>query len=288
MKISSILKKRMSFSFEVFPPKAEQPLEPLLATLDELYKFKPDFISCTYGAGGTNKGRSEELCSAIKNSGNEVMTHFTCVGNKRSEVIESLNEYVALGVENALALRGDIPEGWTGTNGDFTYAVHLIEFMKENFPEICISAACYPEKHVEALSITEDISHLRMKQDAGAEFMVTQMCHDVEAFERFADRAEKAQIHIPIIVGLMPVLSKDGLIRMTLSNGCSIPAELAAIIGKYGDNPEDFKKAGKEYTVKQIHKYIHAGIDGLHIYSLNKHKDIADILNESGIRRNDV
>lgn len=285
MKISEGLKKRVTFSFEIFPPKLEQPIEPLMETLNELCKYEPDFISCTYGAGGTNKGRSTEICDIIKKSGHEVMTHFTCIGNTKQNILDYIREYISLGVENVLALRGDIPHDFSGTNGDFSNANQLIEFIKENFPDLCLGAACYPEKHMEAVSLDEDIQYLKLKQDCGAEFLMTQLCHDVEAYERFVEKAAAKQINLPFVVGIMPALSKDGIVRMSLSNGCSIPRDLAEIIGKYGDNPEDFKKAGKEYTVKQISRYMDAGINGMHIYSLNKYKDVVDILNASGIHK---
>ncbi|MCR5482646.1 MAG: methylenetetrahydrofolate reductase [Clostridia bacterium] len=274
----------MSFSFEVFPPKTDQPLEPLLETLDELCAFKPDFISCTYGAGGTNKGRNKEVCAAIADRAMTPMTHFTCIGNSKEDVERYIGEYVEMGMENVLALRGDFPEGWSETHGDFHHADQLIGFIKEKYPELCIGAACYPEKHIQASSLEKDIAHLRSKQDNGAEFLMSQICHDVDAYQLFHDKLRKAGVKIPIIVGVMPVLFKDGLIRMTLSNGCSIPKELAEIIGKYGDNPADFKKAGKEYTVNQIYKFINLGIDGIHIYSLNKYKDLADVIRAAGLR----
>ncbi|MBE6033601.1 methylenetetrahydrofolate reductase [Aminipila sp.] len=283
MKISQMLKERITYSFEVFPPKMEQSLEPLKETLDQLYKCTPDFISCTYGAGGTNKGRSTELCEIIEKSNHNVMTHFTCIGNTKKDVLNYMNEYISIGVENVLALRGDIPHGLDGTNGDFSNANQLIAFIRENFSNLCLAAACYPEKHMEASSIEEDINFLKLKQDCGAEFLMTQLCHDVEAYESFMDKIRNKQIVLPVVVGIMPVLSKDAIIRMTVSNGCSIPKELAEIIGKYGDEPEEFKKAGKEFTVKQISRYMDAGINGLHIYSLNKYRDIVDILHASGI-----
>jgi methylenetetrahydrofolate reductase (NADPH) len=287
MKISEILKERMGFSFEVFPPKIEQPIEPLLDTLEELYKFNPDFISCTYGAGGTNKGRSAEICDAIVKSNHTVMTHFTCIGNKKDDILRIVNEYVSLGVKNVLTLRGDIPDGWEGTNGDFSNANQLIAFIKDKFPELCLAAACYPEKHIEAPSIEEDIAHLRVKQDVGSEFLMSQLCHDVDVYQRFVEKIRKAHIELPIVVGVMPVFSKDAIVNLTLSNGCSIPKGLSEIIGKYGNHPEDFKKAGKEYTVNQIFKYIDAGVNGIHLYSLNKHQDIADIVNATGIRHHE-
>ena len=141
-----------------------------------------------------------------------------------------------------------------------------------------------PEKHFEASSFDEDIAHLRIKQDAGADFIMTQLCHDVAHYEWWVEKIRKAHITLLVDVGIMPVLAKDPTIRMAVSNGSSIPRDLAEIIARYGDNPEDFKKAGMEYTVKQIHRFISAGIDGLHIYSLNKWADISEIVRAAGIR----
>lgn len=289
MDVSTVFKKRMSFSFEVFPPKMDQPMEPLLETLDHLYTFAPDFISCTYGAGGTNKGRNSEICASIKKSGKtEPVTHFTCVGNSREDVKNIMQEYVDLGITNVLALRGDLPAGWEGTRGDFAHADQLIGFIHKEFPQLNIACGACPEKHPDAPSVEQDIMHLRAKQDNGATFIMTQLCHDVDAFSRFMERIRRAGVTLPVDMGLMPVLKKDPIIRMTLSNGCSIPGELATIIGKYGDNPEDFAKAGKEYTVRQIARFIDAGIDGLHIYTLNKYADVAEILEMAGIQGSPV
>jgi len=284
MKISEIFKNKMTFSFEVFPPKEDKPLEPLLDTLSHLYRFEPDFISCTYGAGGTNKGRSVEVCDAVKKSGNEIMTHFTCIGNTREDIKKFISEYIALGIENVLVMRGDFPEGWEGTGGDFAHADELLAFLGAEFPELCMAAAGYPEKHISAASFDEDIAHLRSKQDNGAQFIMTQLCHDVDAYEVYVERMFRAGVDLPVVMGVMPVLAKDPIIRMTVSNGCSIPAELAAIIGKYENDPDDFKKAGKEYTVKQIHRFMAAGISGLHMYALNKYEDVSEIVSASGIR----
>ncbi|MDR2537686.1 MAG: methylenetetrahydrofolate reductase [Treponema sp.] len=284
MKIAEILKMRMSFSFEVFPPKNEQPMEPLFEALSKLYYFKPDFISCTYGAGGTNKGRSLEICKAVKQSGCEALAHFTCIGNTRADVKAFVASYIALGIENFLLLRGDFPAGWNGTHGDFAHAGELIAFISSEFPDLHIGAAGYPEKHIDAPSFEADIAHLRNKQNNGAQFIMLQLCHDITAYHRYVERVRRAGIHIPIIVGLMPVLARDAIIRMTVSNGCSIPAELASILGKYSDDADSFRKAGMEYTVKQIHRYIAAGIDGLHIYTINKWRSVSEILKASGIR----
>ena len=285
MKIAEILGSRMSFSFEVFPPKTDAGMEKLTEALKHYYRFRPDFISCTYGAGGSNAGRNVEICEKVKADGaTEVMTHFTCIGNAKEKINRELEHYLSVGVENILAMRGDLPAGWEGTQGDFSFADRLIRYIKTNFPDFCIAAACYPEKHILAPSFAADIAHLRTKQDAGAEFLMSQLCHDVDAFEAFMYRIREAGITIPVVVGVMPALDKDAIIRMTLSNGCSIPAELASLIGRYGDNPEEFKKAGIAYTIEQIYRYMAAGIGGLHIYTLNKWEDVETIVTGAGIR----
>ncbi len=273
----------MTLSFEVFPPKMEQPVEPLLETLEHLYKFNPDFVSCTYGAGGTNAGRNLEIVTAIQNSGKAIpVTHYTCIGNTKEIISEELRNYLAAGVDHILALRGDYPPGATQTGGDFDFANELVAFIKENFPEFTIAVAGSPEKHVQASSLEKDIAHLRMKQDAGGDFIMTQLCHDVDNYIEWVDKIRSAGVYLPIDVGVMPVLAKDPTIRMALMNGSSIPKDLAEIIGRYGDNPEDFKKAGIDYTVNQIYQYMNAGIDGLHIYALNKWEDVTEILKQAG------
>lgn len=285
MKVTEIMKKKMGFSFEVFPPKSDKPSEPLLDTLEHLYQFNPDFISCTYGAGGTNAGRNMEICKAIKDSGKSIpVTHYTCIGNTKEKIKEELQKYLDMGVDHILALRGDLPKGWKGTRGDFNYANELVQYIKNNFPEFTIAVSGNPEKHFESDSFYEDITHLRIKQDAGANYIMTQLCHDVDQYSWWVEKIRRAGISMPIDVGVMPVLSKDPTIRMAVMNGSAIPRDLSEIIAKYGDNPEDFKKAGKEYSSKQILKFINAGIDGLHIYSLNKWQDVTDIIKNVGIR----
>jgi len=285
MKLIDVLDSRTSFSLEVFPPKTDAGMEKLGEALGHYYRFKPDFISCTYGAGGSNAGRNAEICQRIKEDGvTEVLTHFTCIGNTKDKIDQELEHYLSIGVENILAMRGDLPAGWEGTKGDFSHADGLIRYIRAKFPDFCIAAACYPEKHVLAPSFEADITHLRSKQDSGSEFLMSQLCHDVEAYEAFIYRIREAGILIPVVLGIMPALDKDAIIRMTLSNGCSIPPELAAIIGKYGDDPVEFKKAGIEYTIDQIYRYMAAGIDGLHLYTLNKWEEVEAIVVGSGIR----
>jgi methylenetetrahydrofolate reductase (NADPH) len=301
MTIAEVLAKRMAFSFEVFPPKEDDGVPRLQAELQELFRFTPDFISCTYGAGGTNVGKSREICQFIAGSGVTCMSHFTCIGNTRPEIREIINSYINLGIDHFLPMRGDFPRDpqtgklMTTTGGDFEHANFLIAFLKEHFPAITMSCAGYPEKHLLAPSMESDIAFLKAKQDAGAEFIMLQLCHDVEAFCRFRERCWKAGVKIPMVMGLMPVLSRDPIINMTVSNGCSIPPELAAIIGKYTpprgaseavvkETAADFKKAGMEYTVRSIWNYMAAGVNGIHIYALNKSADVSRIVLDSGIR----
>jgi methylenetetrahydrofolate reductase (NADPH) len=219
----------------------------------------------------------------VQKSGNTVMPHLTCVGNSSDEMQKIIKDYIDRGFENVLALRGDFPAGWNGTNGGFSHANELIAYLHTEFPRMCISAAAYPEKHISAPSPETDIAYLRSKQDNGTQFIITQLCHDVPAFERFLEQIRKAGVTIPVIAGIMPVLSCDPTIRMSLFNGCSIPAELAAIIGKYQTDPGSFTQAGMEYTVTQIHRYNATGVNGLHLYSLNKWEKLTDILNAAGI-----
>ena len=283
MKITELLKKKMTLSFEVFPPKDGVSTDKVLNILSHLYRFKPDFISCTYGAGGSERGRNIDVCDAIQKSGTLVMPHFTCVGSSTEEIVSLASRYVDMGIENVLALRGDFPPGQENTGGDFLHADELIGFLSPRFPQLCFGAAGYPEKHISAPSMEADINHLRSKQDKGARFIMTQLCYDVRAYERFMERIRKTGVTIPVVAGIMPVLSLEPTIRMTLFNGCSIPAELAAIMGKYQNDPESFTMAGMDYTVVLIHRFIAQGINGLHLYSMNKWKNLTEILKTAGI-----
>ena len=283
MKIAELLKIKTTLSFEVFPPKDEVPLDGIINTISHLNQFKPDFISCTYGAGGSKRGRNIEVCEAIQKYGSTVMPHLTCIGNKRDDISETIGKYAEMRFENILALRGDFPAGQETTDGDFFHADELIDFIGAEFPQFCIAAAGYPEKHISAPSLKTDINFLRQKQDKGAQVIMTQLCHDVSAFERFLEQIRKSGVTIPVIAGIMPVLVCEPIIRMTLFNGCSIPAELAAIIGKYQNDPKSFTQAGIEYTAVQIHRFIAAGINGLHLYSLNKWEKLTEILKAANI-----
>lgn len=285
MKIIDRIQSGFTLSFEVFPPKADKPLEPLLATLEQLYTLAPDFLSCTYGAMGSNKGRNLEVVRSIQESGKcEALSHYTCVGNSREDVLSALSDYAEAGVENLLALRGDFPAGVTQTRGDFAHANELISFIRSQTNRFSLGAACYPEKHILAESIDADIDALLKKQDAGADFLMTQLCYSVENYLRFIDRARKRGVTLPIIAGVLPLLKKDGLVRMTLGNGCSIPAEVAALVGRYGADENVFRDAGHAFTVSLVHRLIQEGANGIHLYTLNRFEDVSDLVFDAGIR----
>lgn len=285
MKLCDLLQQKRTLSFEVYPPKADKPLEPLMRTLSQLYSLSPDFISCTYGAMGSNNGRNLEIVSAIQAEGKcEALSHYTCIGNSRADVSEAIAEYRSAGVQNILALRGDFPAGVAHTQGDFTHANGLIEYIHTNENDLCIAAACYPEKHLLADSLEKDIDALLYKQDAGASFFITQLCFNVESYLHFLERARKRGVTLPILVGVLPLLNKDGLVRMTLSNGCSIPAEVSALVGRYGNDEESFRAAGHSYTVELVSRYLKEGADGIHLYTLNRYEDVSALVLDAGIR----
>lgn len=285
MKIIDRILRTQTLSFEVFPPKTDKPLEPLNETLERLYSLSPDFISCTYGAMGSNKGRNLEVVSSIQSRGVcEALSHYTCVGNSREDVEAALSDYASAGVENLLALRGDFPAGVSHTQGDFSHANELISFIRAKTDQFCLAAACYPEKHLLADSIEKDIDALLRKQDAGASYLISQLCYSVENYMRFVDHARKRGVTLPIVAGVLPLIKKDGLVRMTLSNGCSIPAEVAALVGRYGESEESFRAAGHSFTVSLVQKLLQEGANGIHLYTLNRYEDVADVVFDAGIR----
>ena len=283
MKVSEILKKKKTLSFEVFPPKDTISMNSVQETLSNLCRFKPDFISCTYGAGGSQRGRNLELCELVMKGGQELVSHFTCIGSTADDVRQVIGDFINLGAENLLALRGDFPAGWEGTRGEFSHADELLAFIGAEYPDLCLGAAAYPEKHIAAPSFEEDLNHLCSKEKNGAGFFMTQLCYDAVAFEQFLEKARSKGLRSPIIAGIMPVLNRDPVIRMTLSNGCSIPSELAAIMGKYEKDPVSFTRAGMEYTVSLIHRLMKLDIAGLHLYTMNKWEALGKIITASGI-----
>jgi methylenetetrahydrofolate reductase (NADPH) len=302
MKLTEIMNKRTAFSFEVFPPKTDVGMEKLPNTLNHLCEWKPDYISCTYGAGGSNVGKNMEVCKMIQEAGTTPVTHFTCIGNTREGIKEQLQDYLDHGVDHMLALRGDLPFGWTGTGGDFKYATDLVAYVRKEFGDkIEIAVAGSPEGHITCRSLEADIAVLKQKQDNGADYIMTQLCWDMEQFAYWLDAIRAAGITMPVDVGIMPILDQAATINMALSrNGCVMPRELCEIISKnwifpnpFVKDPFDadvegkkaaFKEAGIEYTINQIDQYRALGVDGIHLYALNKYADVNEIIERSGMR----
>jgi methylenetetrahydrofolate reductase (NADPH) len=307
MRIADKLKQKMTVSFEVFPPKEDDGVPKLQKEVDICAQYHPDFISCTYGAGGSWVGKSKEVCSYIEKKGIDCMTHYTCIMETPETIDNNLKDYKAAGLENFLALRGDYRiDPATGladvkTGGRFHYASQLVDYMHNHHPDFCIACAGDPEIHTGARTPWSDMAFMRLKQDLGAEFVLAQTCHDVPVYEKWISRLRHAGFHLPIVLGVMPCLNGfDGggpnIANLTMiPNESSMPRSLAALIGKYtaprGASEEvvkkckaDLKKAGKEWTVDQIHRYMCCDVQGIHLYTLNKAADAADIVEWSGLR----
>ena len=274
MKINELLNKRPTLSFEIFPPKNnENDITSIYATIDELAKLNPDFISVTYGANGSTSKNTCKIASTIKNKyGIESVAHLTCMNNTKDEIKEILEELKENGIENVLSLRGDYPKDSDGINhGDFKYASELNEFIEENFPnDFCLSGGCYPETHYEAKNFEEDLLNLKKKVDAGAKYPVTQIFYDNQYYYRLVREARKIGITVPILAGIMPITNAKSLIRTTKMCGCTIPYQLSTMIEAHYDNPEAMKEIGINYAAQQIIDLITNGVDGIHIYTMNR------------------
>ena len=301
VKLTDIMKKRQLLSFELFPPKTEKGMSNLSGTIEHLREFHPDYISVTYGAGGGNVGANREVCRMIQKAEMVPVTHFTVIRNTKEGIKEQLKAYLDEGIDHILALRGDFPRGENSTGGDFKYATDLVRFIRNEFGDrFEIAVAGSPEGHIACRSLEADIAVLRQKQDNGADYIMTQLCWNMEQFKYWLDAIRKAGITMPVDVGIMPVLDQAATINMALSrNGCVMERELSRIISKYWIFPNpfdkepfddaleqkiaDFKKAGMEYTIRQIDKYRSLGVDGIHLYALNKWKDVTEIINACGM-----
>lgn len=280
--ISDLLNKsKTSISFEVSPPKTEDEFKAVFAKLDSMAKLNPDFISCTYGAGGSKAGKTAEITSYIQHQLRiDAIAHMTCVGFKSADLKENCELLEKEGIKYVMALRGDRPMAMTDEqyNGrEFFYASDMVRYLKAN-TNLQIAGACYPEKHYEAESFDSDIIHLKEKVDAGVSFLITQLFFDNDIFFRFKDRTADMGITVPICAGIMPITSAKQIGTSVNLSGSSVPKKLADIIANYGDNPEDMRKAGIDYAVRQILDLKEHGVDGIHIYTMNRPKTTAEIV----------
>ena len=269
MKTTDIFKKKRVFSFEVFPPKRTMPIEKIYDTLDELAVLKPDFISVTYGAGGSASAYTIEIASKIKHDlKTESVAHLTCLYLSEEEAREVLSRIEENGIENVLALRGDSSPDFEPKNR-FCYASDLISFIKENNPNLNILGACYPEGHSESPKKIDDLRCLKKKADAGASHLVSQLFFDNSLFFDFVEKARIAGIEAPIEAGIMPVVNKKQIERMVSLCGASLPEKFLKIMNRYEDNPEALRDAGIAYAVDQIVDLVTRGVDGIHLYTMN-------------------
>ncbi|MBR1931919.1 MAG: methylenetetrahydrofolate reductase [Lachnospiraceae bacterium] len=259
-------------SFEVFPPKKESSIDSIYATIERLRELHPDFISVTYGAGGVGVANplTVQICSRIQNEyGIDAVAHLTCLNNSKADIDGLLEKLKSSHITNILALRGDRNPDMAPKD-DFHYASELAEYILAKGEGFHISGACYPEVHPEAEGLVEDIGNLKKKVDAGAEHLVSQLFFENNVFYDFVEKARIAGIQVPIEAGIMPVTNKSQIERMVAQCGASIPAKLSKLLQRFGDDPKAMQDAGIAYATNQIMDLIANGVDGVHIYTMNK------------------
>ncbi len=280
MKIRDILKETTPhISFEVFPPKTEAAFESVLNATDKIAALNPSYISVTYGAGGGTSANTVNIAAHIKDDLDTVsLAHLTCVSSTREHVHKVIDELKERGIENILALRGDIPkESEFPLPDQYRYASELIEEIKKE-GDFCIGAACYPEGHVEAPNRKEDISHLKEKVDKGVDFLTTQMFFDNNIFYNFLYRVREAGITVPILPGIMPVTRGSQMKTICEMSGTVLPQRFRDVLDRFGEDPAAMKQAGIAYATDQIIDLFANGINHVHVYSMNKPEVAAAIM----------
>ncbi len=273
-------KEKTLFSLEVFPPKKDSDFPAIYELLDTLKHLHPHFISVTYGAGGSHSKKTVDIASYIQNSCNiEALAHMTCVGCNDTSLLSICQELKTANVHHILALRGDRPKDMTDEQfhrKTFSHASNMVAFLKSN-TDFQIAGACYPEKHFEAKSMDSDIMHLKEKCDAGVDFLISQLFFDNDLFYYFLENAKKNNIALPISAGIMPITTARQLTTTVSLSGSSVPKKLSDMIAKYEGQEEDLRKAGIEYAIHQIQDLLHHGVDGIHLYTMNKSVTASEI-----------
>lgn len=272
MKIKQLFEnEKIVYSFEVFPPKPDYPIDTIYSTIEELSRLKPDYMSVTYGAGGSiSNNRTAEISSLIKNKyGIESLAHLTCVGSSKGQIDYIINDLKEKDVNNILALRGDRIEGKETIDGlDFKNSQDIIRYAKEN-SSLGIAAACYPEGHIESKNKSIDIEILKLKEMAGADYFISQLFLDNSYFYDLLDKAEKRGIKSPIQAGIMPVINKKQIERIVSLCGATLPNKFIKIINKYEHNKDALRDAGIAYALEQIVDLVSSGVRGIHLYTMN-------------------
>ncbi len=275
MRIADVYRELpFGLSIEIFPPKTPAGDEALFATLERASHWNPAFISCTYGAGGSTRNRTIDLCSKIQNDFDITATaHFTCVGSTREELLEWLEDAHSRGISNIMALRGDPPaseEQFVKEEGGLQYANELVTLIQGNFPDMGIGVAGYPEKHPEARNLEVDLQNLQRKVDAGADAIFTQLFYDNDSFLRFREDCEEVGIEEPIIPGIMPITEFVRIKRITSMCGAEIPPELFSKLEAAQDDKDAQFEIGVEFAIKQCQELVYEGVPGIHFYVLNR------------------
>jgi len=275
MKLTEVLQKdKMLLSFEVFPPKTDSNFESVKTATEEIAKLKPSFMSVTYGAGGGTSRYTLQIAENIKkNYGVPTLAHLTCVSSTRETVQEKIARMKAAGIENVMALRGDLTpelENSDRSKWAYRYAVDLIRDIKESGADFCIGGACYPEIHPESANQKEDIRYLKEKVDAGCSFLTSQMFFDNNLFYNFLYKIREAGITVPVIPGIMPITNANQVERAMKLSGSFMPQRFKSLVDKFGSSPAAMKQAGIAYATDQIIDLFANGIVNVHVYSMNK------------------
>ena len=278
MKLTELFGRgRPMLSFEVFPPRTDDKYDSVKHATEEIAKLHPAYMSVTYGAGGGTSEYTLAIAENIKkNYGVPSLAHLTCVSSDRSTVASQLEKMKSHGIENVLALRGDIPEGMEDSPREYSYAYELVEQIRE-YGDFCIGGACYPEGHVESHNQTEDILHLKQKVDAGCEFLTTQMFFDNNILYNFLYKIREAGITVPVVAGIMPVTNGAQIERICKLSGTYLPQRFKQIVDRFGDDPDAMKQAGIAYATEQIIDLFANGVNAVHVYSMNK-PDVAETI----------
>lgn len=270
MKLTEILNSnKLSLSFEVFPPKTNDAIETVTTAVDKIAELKPSYMSVTYGAGGGTSEYTVKIAEEVMRKNVTPLAHLSCVSSTKEEIKEKLAILKSKGIENILALRGDIPNDQTLLKQDYKYASELTREIRD-FGGFCIGGACYPESHPESISGAKDIENLRIKVEAGCEFLTTQMFFDNNIYYNFLYRLYDAGVTVPVIAGIMPVTNPNSIKRICKISGNSLPQRFIRIVDKFGDNPAAMTQAGIAYATEQIIDLYANGVKAVHVYSMNK------------------
>ena len=285
MKITEkLMVKDQLISFEVFPPKTDSAFESIEWSVRELAAFNPDFMSVTYGAGGGTSQYTTKIASLIKNRlDTTALAHLTCASTPKDKIDSILDTLKENHIDNILPMRGDIPKGYVRPDGEYyTYACELVSHIKE-YGYFDIGGACYPECHPECESLEKDIDHLKIKVDCGVDFLISQLFYDNDTYYSFLDKVRKKGVYAPVFAGIMPITNIKQVDRITCLSQTKLPKEVTDFLEKYKDSPEDLEKAGLQFAIKQINDLLANGVNGIHIYTMNKPKTARTVL--KGITR---